>query len=275
MTDGKISLDWTQDPQCVHAKHWKTTEQCWDSTDLKTHGVQNTSRQSTVVSTGLGLKLRTYTCREQSTTDECQTETLHNFQPCHLQHECDHNPATALFIRMLICAALRAKCWTTSAFFQHHIHFWCCFKLLYACVCACVAVSLNAKNFGRMFCNSFSTCIFFLEVEIRSCTLIPLLRPEPVHSGSEAMHINNIFFKMPHYMDSSNQWVVWKPLFNKLTQQVTKKYFQPYCLSDFLILLLSCDWIWHTVVIGMMVLYLSAILRWSCAVDRMLKLKTN
>ena len=41
------------------------------------------------------------------------------------------------------------------------------------------------EDFGRMFNNSFSACIFFFFLmEISLCTLIPLFMPGLVHSGS-------------------------------------------------------------------------------------------
>ena len=44
---------------------------------------------------------------------------------------------------------------------------------------------LACKDLGRMFDNSFPACaFFFFKVEISSHTLIPLLRPGSVHSGS-------------------------------------------------------------------------------------------
>ena len=43
-----------------------------------------------------------------------------------------------------------------------------------------------SEDFGRMFDHSCPICafFFFFEVEIGSRTLIPLFRPESVHSGS-------------------------------------------------------------------------------------------
>ena len=46
-------------------------------------------------------------------------------------------------------------------------------------------VFLTFKDLGRMFDNLFHACaFFFFLVEISSHTLIPLLRPGSVHSGS-------------------------------------------------------------------------------------------
>ena len=46
---------------------------------------------------------------------------------------------------------------------------------------------LACEDFGRMFDNSFPTCVFFcfvFKVEISSHILIPLFRPGSVHSCS-------------------------------------------------------------------------------------------
>ena len=43
---------------------------------------------------------------------------------------------------------------------------------------------LACDDFGRRFNHSFSACVCFFEVEIISRTLIPLIRPGSVHSGS-------------------------------------------------------------------------------------------
>ena len=46
------------------------------------------------------------------------------------------------------------------------------------------------EDLGRMFNHSFPACafffFFFFQVEISSLTLIPLFRPESVHSGSKS-----------------------------------------------------------------------------------------
>ena len=51
-----------------------------------------------------------------------------------------------------------------------------------------VGFFLACEDFGRMFDNSSPACAFFFlfsfKVEISSRTLIPLFRPESVHSGS-------------------------------------------------------------------------------------------
>ena len=47
-----------------------------------------------------------------------------------------------------------------------------------------VGFSPLANTFGRMYIHSFPTCGFFFKVEISSCIIIPLFRPESIHSGS-------------------------------------------------------------------------------------------
>ena len=70
---------------------------------------------------------------------------------------------------------------------------------------------LASEDFGRM-CNLFPTSafFFFFKVEIRSCTLIPLLRPGSVHSGlaswedcgwvfPDELHVSSFHDRFPHY----------------------------------------------------------------------------
>ena len=73
---------------------------------------------------------------------------------------------------------------------------------------------LLAMIFGRMFDHSYPACAFFslscFEVEINSRTLIPLLMPGPIHSGSacrddcgqmfpDKLHVSSFPDRFPHY----------------------------------------------------------------------------
>ena len=69
---------------------------------------------------------------------------------------------------------------------------------------------LAYEDFGRMFGNSFPACTFFFKVEICLCTLIPLFRPESVHSGSaswddcnqafpDELHVSSFPDRFPNY----------------------------------------------------------------------------
>ena len=74
---------------------------------------------------------------------------------------------------------------------------------------------LTCQDFGRMFNNSFPACaFFFLKVEISSRTLIPLIRPGSVHSGSaswddcdsvfsDELHVSSFPDRFQHYA-----WIV-------------------------------------------------------------------
>ena len=75
--------------------------------------------------------------------------------------------------------------------------------------------SLACEDLGRMFHNSFPACtfsffFFFFKVEISSHTLILLLRPGSVHSGSaslddrdrvflDELRVNSFADRFPHY----------------------------------------------------------------------------
>ena len=68
---------------------------------------------------------------------------------------------------------------------------------------------LACEDFGRMFDNSFPACAFFvvfLLVDFSSRTLIPLLRPRSVHSGSacdrvfpDELRVSSFPDRFPHY----------------------------------------------------------------------------
>ena len=74
-----------------------------------------------------------------------------------------------------------------------------------------VAFSLLVRIFGRVFNHSFPGCaFFFFEVEISSCTLIPLFKPGSVHSGTaswddcgkmfpDKFRVSSIPDRFPHY----------------------------------------------------------------------------